>query len=135
MTTGSRSKAWLGAACVAVALAVPGCGGGDEPTAAEQARTGALEFVEAIEAGEFEAACDALTRELAEQLGGEACPQQVEAVAGAGGDVAIEITSVRVSGPKAVAQTEVRRSGAGAMESSLELVEHDGSWRVSALGG
>jgi len=126
---------WLGAAGIAVALALPGCGGDDEPSAAEEARAAAAEFVDAIEAGEFEMACDALTRELAEQLGGEACPEQVEAVAGAGGDVAIEITSVRVSGPKAIAQTEVLRAGAGAQESSLELVEHDGSWRVSGLGG
>jgi len=118
----------------AAALAVAGCGGDDEEDPSEQARAAAESFVSAIESGDFDAACADLTEGLASQLGGDACPEQIGAIAGAGGEVTIEVTGVRVSGPKAVADTEVERSGAGAEESSLELVESEGDWKVSRLG-
>ncbi|HEX6117326.1 MAG TPA: hypothetical protein VFY99_09510 [Solirubrobacterales bacterium] len=118
----------------AVAFAGAGCGGDDEPDPVEAARAAADEFVGAIGSGDFEAACGALTDELASQLGGDACSEQIGAIAGEGGDVSIEVTNVRVSGPKAVAETEVRRAGAEAQESSFELVESEGSWKVSGLG-
>ena len=124
----------IAAAAAALAILAAGCGGDDGPTSAEAAQAAADDFVAALEGGDFEAACDALTAELAEQLGGDACPDQIAQVAGESSGVSITITSVRTSGPKAVAETEVRRQGEPAQESSLDLVEHEGEWQVSGLG-
>lgn len=116
------------------ALAVAGCGGDDEPKPEEEAGAAAEEFATAMESGDFEAACGALTDELVTQLGGDQCSEQITSIAGEGGEVSIEVTNVRVSGPKAVAETEVRRPGAGAQESSFDLVDSEGSWKVAGLG-
>jgi hypothetical protein len=118
---------------VAVAVVAAGCGGDDEPTPNEAAGTAAGDFAEAMGSGDFDGACRALTEELLAQLGGEACPEQIGAVAG-DGEVAIVVTNVRVSGPKAVAETSVRRAGEGVQESSFELVEHEDEWLVSGFG-
>jgi hypothetical protein len=134
MAMGIGSRPRIAAAAAALAIAVAGCGGDDEPTSAEAARAAADDFVAALEGGDFEAACKLLTPQLAEQLGGEACPDQIAQVAGESGEVSITITNVRTSGPKAVADTEVRRQGEPAQESSLDLVEHEGDWQVSAVG-
>ncbi len=119
---------------VIATLAAAGCGGDDEPKPEEQAGAAAEEFVAAMESGDFEAACGALTDELATQLGGDQCSEQIASIAGEGGEVSIKVTNVRVSGPKAVAETEVRRAGAGAQESSFDLVDSEGDWKVSGLG-
>ncbi|MGI8462618.1 MAG: Rv0361 family membrane protein [Solirubrobacterales bacterium] len=110
-------------------------GGGDEDDPAAEARSTAEQFVSTVGAGEFETACGLLTKQLAEQIGGAQCPDQLSATVGeAGTDISITVTNVRVSGPKAVAETEVRRSGAPPADSSLELVESDGEWQISRLG-
>ncbi len=134
MGIGNSATIRILAAAGTVAILVAGCGGDEEPSSAEAARAAADGFVAALEGGEFNAACDALTPELAEQLGGDACSEQIAQVAGESSGVSITITSVRTSGPKAVAQTEVRREGEPAQESSLDLVEHEGEWQVSGLG-
>jgi hypothetical protein len=108
-------------------------GGDEEADPAAEAQAAAESFVGSLGAGDFDAACDDLSQELRAQLGGEECPEQIGIVAGEG-EIEIEITDVRVSGPKAVAETEVRREGAGTQESSLELVDHEGSWEIAGLG-
>lgn len=116
-------------------LALAGCGGDDEPTPTEEARTAADEFASSLEAGDYEAACGAMTDALVKQLGGNGCPDQVSKIAGsAQEDLSITITDVRVSGPKAVAVTEVARAGAPAQESSFDLTESGETWQVSGLG-
>ena len=119
---------------IVASAAVAGCGGDDEPNPSEAAQAAADDFVGAIGSGDFDAACAALTEELAAQLGGDACPEQIGQLAGEDGEVEIEVTDVRVSGPKAVADTEVHRQGAGAQESSFELVDSDDGWKVSRIG-
>ena len=99
-----RAAVVIAVAAIAVAA---GCGGDDEPSPSDEASAAAEEFVGAIGSGDFEAACAALTEELAAQLGGDACPEQIAQLAGESGEVEIEVTDVRVSGPKAVADTEV----------------------------
>jgi len=123
------------AAVLAVAgtAAIAGCGGDDQPSPTEAASAAADDFAAAIGSGDYEAACGALTDQLATQLGGEACSEQIGEIAGEG-DVEIEVTNVRVSGPKAVAETEVRRSGESAQESSFDLVESGDDWKVSGFG-
>src|SRR5215210_384981 len=88
---------------LAAPLVVAGCGGGDEPTPSEAARSAADSFVSALESGGFEAACGQMTAQLSDQLGGDQCPDQLSTIAGqAGEDLSITITNLRVSGPKAV---------------------------------
>jgi hypothetical protein len=122
-----------GAFAVASAIALAGCGGDDEPSPTEAAGAAAGDFVAAIESGDYEAACGALTEELVSQLGGEACSEQIGSIAGEGG-VEIEVTDVRVSGPKAVAETAVSREGEGTQESSFDLLKSGDEWKVSGLG-
>ena len=126
----------LGTFAVVVALVgATGCGGDDEATPSEAAQSAADQFVSSLEAGDFEAACGDMTDALAQQLGGEKCPDQISTIAGqAGEDLSITITDLRVSGPKAVADTDVERAGAPKQESSFDLELSDGTWRVSGLG-
>jgi hypothetical protein len=135
MTTGTKGCRAAGVAAVVVALVVPaGCGGDDGPSADEEARAAAQEFTASLEGGDYSAACEELTDELRAQLGGEGCPDQLAAVAGEGSGVSITVTNVRVSGPKAVAETQVVREGTPPRESSFELVEAEGAWLVSKFG-
>jgi hypothetical protein len=109
-------------------------GGGEESTD-EAASARADEFVAAITDGDHEAACGMLTETLATQLGGDQCPDQLGATVGrAGEELEIEVLDVRVSGPKAVAETRVRSSGAPPSESSFDMQLEDEAWRVSRLG-
>lgn len=131
MNLGSRISVALASALV---LVLAGCGGDDEPSPTEAATQAAEAFVSAIEAGDFEAACGDLTDQLESQLGGEQCPDRIATLAAEGDDLEIAVTGVRVSGPKAAAQTEVTRAGAEPRESSFELLEGEQGWEVSRLG-
>jgi hypothetical protein len=133
MTTGSTGRRVAMVVAVVAAVAA-GCGGDDGPSAEEEARAAAEAFAAAMQDGDYEAACGELTEELAAQLGGEGCPEQIGAIAGEESGLEIAVTGVRVSGPKAVAETEVSRPGSPPRESSFELVESEGSWLVSQLG-
>ncbi len=120
-------------AAVAVVLILVLGGGEESPD--EAARTSAEEFVSVLTEGDFESACGMLTETLATQLGGDQCQDRLAATVGrAGEDLEIEVLDVRVSGPKAVAETSVRSSGAPASESSFEMELTGESWEVSRLG-
>jgi hypothetical protein len=109
---------------------------GGEESPDEAARTSAEEFVSAITEGDYETACGMLTESLRAQLGGDGCPDQLTATVGeAGGEPQIEILDVRVSGPKAVAETRVRSPQAPATDSSFDMQLEDETWQVSRLGG
>jgi len=129
-----RPVALLTGIAAAALLAGAGCGGDDEPSPEEAARAAADQFVSSFETGDFEAACGDLTDQLADQIGGEECPDRIASIAGQGEDLSISITNLRVSGPKAVAETEVSRAGSPPQESSFELVETARTWEVSKLG-
>jgi hypothetical protein len=108
---------------------------GGEESPDEAARTSAEEFVSALAEGDYETACGMLTEALRAQLGGEGCPDQLAATVGqAGGELEIEVLDVRVSGPKAVAETRVQSSQAPATESSFDMELEGESWQVSRLG-
>ena len=129
-----RLIALLAAIAVLVVVALLVLGGGGTPE--DEARQTAEEFTGAVEEGDSEAACELLSDELRAGIGGDQCPQRLSAAAGEAGDgLEIVITAVRVSGPKAVADTEVTRPGAEApQESTLELAEDGDGWRISSLG-
>ena len=120
------------AAVVVAAILVLG-GGEDSPEEAAQAS--AEEFVDVLADGDYESACGRLSESLATQLGGEECPDRLGATVGqAGEDLEIEVVDVRVSGPKAVAETRVQTSGGPTSESSFDMELEDYTWRVTRLG-
>lgn len=120
-------------AAVAVILILVVGGGDDSPEEAAQAS--AEEFVSALADGDYESACGMLTETLSTQLGGDQCPDRLAATVGrAGEDLEIEVLDVRVSGPKAVAETQVRSSGAPETESSFDMELTGETWEVSRLG-
>jgi hypothetical protein len=109
--------------------------GGGEESPDEAARTSAEEFVSVLTDGDYESACGMLTDSLAEQLGGDQCQDRLaETVGQAGEDLEIEVLDVRVSGPKAVAETRVRSATAPATESSFDMELDGETWEVSRLG-
>ena len=124
----------LAAVAAVVVIVVMLVGGEESPQ--DAARQTAEDFAAAVEAGDAEAACALLAEELRSSFGGDSCAESFSAsVSQAGDELEVEITSVRVSGPKAVAETEVTSAMADEpRQSSLELLEDDGKWRVSSLG-
>lgn len=123
------------AAIAAIAVVVILLIGGGDQSPEEAAEGAADQFVSAVEEGDFETACGLLTDELRSGIGGDQCPDRLGATVGqAGEDLAIEVVDVRVSGPKAAAATEARRTEGPPAESSFELQLVGDEWLVSRLG-
>jgi hypothetical protein len=123
----------LGLAAIVV-VAILLIGGGEE-SPEESARASAEDFVGSLTAGDYDAACGMLSDTLRDQIGGEGCADELSATVGqAGSGLEIEVVNVRVSGPKAVAETRVRSAQAPATESSFEMQLEEETWRVSSLG-
>src|ERR687896_779602 len=122
-------------AVAAVAIVVVLLIRGGEESPDEAARSTAEDFVSSLADGDYETACGMLTDALVSQIGGEGCPDQLGATVGqAGEDLEIEVLDVRVSGPKAVAETRVRPSDGPATESSFDMELDGETWEVSRLG-
>ena len=128
-----RLIALLAVIAAIVIVVVIVIGGGESPE--EAAEGAAQEFVSAFEAGDFKAACGMLTDELRSGIGDDQCPDQLATTVDAAGEgLAIEVVDVRVSDPKAVADTEVRRPQGPPAESSFDMQLSDDTWQVSRLG-
>jgi chemotaxis regulatin CheY-phosphate phosphatase CheZ len=130
----SRLIAGLAALAVLIVVLLLILGGGGTPE--DEARQTAEEFTGAVEEGDFEAACGVLSDELRTGIGGDQCAERLSTTVGEAGEgLEIVVTAVRVSGPQAVAETEVSRPGAETpQESTLELVQTGDVWRISSLG-
>lgn len=133
----------LGVAVVAVVVfgIVLLFGGEDEPetkrdkilqrdAAAGEKRDSAAErtvirFVAALNTEDQKTASKLVAQGLEPQLGPE-CPSDPS-------EFEVEIVDVRVSGPKAAADIEIR-DGDSSCESSLELLEGDEGWRITQFG-
>jgi len=121
----------LAACATAAALALGACGGGDEEAATTEAETespeAAVEQVVAdFGAAEGSAACDFVSQEYLDSLGGESgCDKEfAEAVAV---DYAISDVEVTLDTATAQAATEDQ-------EVAFELVSVDGEWQISSAG-
>ncbi len=125
------SKAVALLAAVATALALAACGG-DDGSDTEDAAAAEQEIEDAaLGYGEAEGsdACDFLSQSAIETLGGpEGCSSEFESVPAA----EFEIEEVEVSGDTATANVRNVQSD---QVIDLELVNEEGSWKISMFPG
>jgi hypothetical protein len=120
----------------ALALIVPGCGGADPEETVRQ-------FFEAIVEQDGEGACDQLSEELradieqapAARATGRTCADVMELAAGLNPELGTEDVEeleieVEEDGDRAVATLQNPLVG---REETIDLVQVDGEWRISAL--
>ena len=121
----------LAACATAAALALGACGGADEEAATTEAETESQEaaveqVVDDFGQAEGEAACDFVSQEFLDTVGGESgCDEEfAEGVA-----VDYTISDVQVDGETATAQAST-----GDQDVAFELVLVDGEWQISSVG-
>lgn len=130
---GARSGRLASLAALA-AVALVGCGGGDEEQSPEQQAPAAVEtFFNGIADEDFETACGALASDLLAALGGGNCSAGLSAVA-QGIEPNYEILDVRVSGTKAAVDVELTNEAGETREDTVELVQENSEWLISSFG-
>jgi hypothetical protein len=121
----------------AVALLVlAGCGEGG-PTPEEQVRTTVTEFGRATAAKDYRTLCDRLLApSLVEEVESIGLPCEVALRQGLGKVREPRLTIGRIQVTDDTASAEVRTSASGEEPSkdTLELVNLDGTWKISSLG-
>jgi hypothetical protein len=117
-------------------LVVVGCGDSG-PTPEEEVRSTVTEFGRASAAKDYDALCDRLLApdliEDAESIG-LPCEVAMQRGLGAVRDLQLTIGRVEVRGERATAQVRSAAAGQEPSEDTLELVNVNGTWRISSLG-
>ena len=117
-------------------LVVVGCGDSG-PTPEEEVRSTVTEFGRASAAKDYDALCDRLLApdliEDAESIG-LPCEVAMQRGLGAVRDPQLTIGRVEVRGERATAQVRSAAAGQEPSEDTLELVNVNGTWRISSLG-
>ena len=119
-----------------VLLVLAGCGEGG-PTPEEQVRSAVTEFGRATAAKDYQALCDRLLApSLVEEVEAIGLPCEVALRQGLGRVREPRLTIGRIDVREDRASAEVRTSAAGEEPSrdTLELVNVDGTWKISSLG-
>jgi len=119
-----------------VLLLVAGCGE-QGPTPEEQVRSKVAEFGRATAAKDYQALCDRiLAPSLIEELKSIGLPCEVALQEGLGDvrDPRLTIGRVQVEGERASAQIRTSAAGQEPSEDTLQLVNEDGTWKISSLG-
>jgi hypothetical protein len=117
-------------------LLVAGCGE-QGPTPEEQVRSTVAEFGRATAAKDYQALCDRLLApSLVEELKSIGLPCEVALRQGLGDvrEPRLTIGRVRVEGERASAQIRTAAAGEEPSEDTLELVNENGTWKISSLG-
>jgi hypothetical protein len=117
-------------------LVLVGCGGRG-PTPEEQVRSTVTEFGRATAAKDYQALCDRLLApSLVEEVESIGLPCEVALRQGLGEVREPRLTIGRVQVQEDKASAEIRTSAAGEEPSrdTLELVNLDGTWKISSLG-
>ena len=119
-----------------VLLVLAGCGEGG-PTPEEQVRSAVTEFGRATAAKDYQALCDRLLApSLVEEVEAIGLPCEVAMRQGLGRVREPRLTIGRIDVREDRASAEIRTSAAGEQPSqdTLELVNVDGTWKISSLG-
>jgi hypothetical protein len=119
-----------------VLLVVAGCGE-QGPTPEEQVRSTVTEFGRATAAKDYQTLCDRLLApSLVEEVESIGLPCEVALRQGLGAVKEPRLTIGRVQVQEDKASAEIRTSAAGEEPSrdTLELVNLDGTWKISSLG-
>ena len=117
-------------------LALAGCGD-QGPTPEEQVRSTVTEFGRATAAKDYQALCDRLLApSLVEEVESIGLPCEVALRQGLGQvrDPRLTIGRIEVRDDRASAQVRTTAAGEQPSEDTLELVDVDGSWKISSLG-
>jgi Putative lumazine-binding len=117
-------------------LLLAGCGDGG-PTPEEQVRSTVTEFGRATAAKDYQALCDRLLApSLVEDVESIGLPCEVALRQGLGKVREPRLTIGRIQVQDDTASAEVRTSASGEEPSkdTLELVNLDGTWKISSLG-
>ena len=121
----------------AVALLVlAGCGD-DGPSPEQQVRDAVVEFGRATAAKDYRTLCDRLLApSLIEEVESIGLPCEVALRRGLGQvrDPRLTIGRIEVRDDRASAQVRTTAAGEQPSEDTLELVDVDGSWKISSLG-
>jgi hypothetical protein len=123
-------------AAVVLLLLVAGCGD-QGPTPEEQVRSTVAEFGRATAAKDYQALCDRiLAPDLVEEVKSIGLPCEVALRQGLGDvrDPKLTIGRVRVDGERASAEVRTSAAGQEPSRDTLELLNDDGTWRISSLG-
>jgi len=116
-------------ACVAALAVVAGCGESDQ----EQAREVAQDYVDARNAGDFEAVCALYSDQFKQELGTADCAAFVREQT-AGSDESLSLVDVRVRKDVATADLDVTRGETqGPSRIVIRLERQDGDWAITSL--
>jgi hypothetical protein len=117
-------------------LALAGCGE-QAPSSEQQVRSTVAEFGRATAAKDYRTLCDRLLApELVEEVESIGLPCEVALRRGLGEvrEPRLTIGSIDVEDDRASAQIRTSAAGEEPSEDTLELVNVDGTWKISSLG-
>ena len=129
-----RPVRYLAPALALIVLA--GCGEGG-PTPEEQVRSTVTEFGRATAAKDYQTLCDRLLApQLVEEVESIGLPCEVAMRRGLGQvrDPRLTIGRIEVSEDKASAEIRTSAAGEEPSRDTLQLVNLDGTWKISSLG-
>ncbi|HEX2358947.1 MAG TPA: hypothetical protein VHH72_03950 [Solirubrobacterales bacterium] len=116
-------------ACFVALAAAAGCGESDQ----EQAREVAQDYVEASNAGDFEAVCNLFSDEFINELAVTDCPGFVRENTG-GGRGELELVDVRVNDDTATADIDVVSEEGGPIRVGVGMERNaDEEWEIVSL--
>ncbi len=116
-------------ACIVALVAAAGCGETDQ----EQAREVAQDYVEASNAGDFQAVCDLFSDEFIDELAVTDCPGFVEENT-SGSEGQLELVDVRVKDGTATADIDVVSEGGGPIRVGVRMERNaDEEWEIVSL--
>jgi hypothetical protein len=117
-------------------LLLAGCGEGG-PTPEEQVRSTVTEFGRATAAKDYQTLCDRLLApSLVEEVESIGLPCEVALRQGLGDvrEPRLTIGRIQINDDKASAEVRTSASGEEPSKDTLELVNLDGTWKISSLG-
>jgi ketosteroid isomerase-like protein len=124
-------------ALLLVGVVQSGCGGGGDPSDAQQVRSAVAAFAAATAAKDYRALCDRLLApKLVAQVraGGRSCEAALEHGLGDVRRPRLAVASVRIDGDSASVAVRSSARGEATARETLELTRIGGSWRIASLG-
>ena len=122
---------------LAAAIALPGCGGADEPSAETQVRDTLRSFATAVEDRDYQKLCDDIfSPDLLKSAQSIGLPCEVAMRTGFGElqDPKLTVGAVTVDGKTAAAEIKTSATGQPPSTDTIQLERLKGRWRVSGLG-
>ena len=128
------------AALCALAIALAGCGGGDDDEAAgglaQEAGDVVKQLERSIAKGDYDYICsNLLSAEVRRQAGGGECPAMLERTSAGLKRPRIQVQKISIEGATAEVQVVTVAEGQDRVEDTIRLVREAGGYRISSLSG